>query len=58
MLAFESLETIINKIKNKEIKSSEVFEYFLKRIEKYDSKVEAFNFVNKNFTEKNDTVLA
>lgn len=58
MLAFESLETIINKIKNKEIKASEVFEYFLKRIEKYDSKVEAFNFVNKNFTEKNNTILA
>ncbi len=58
MLAFESLETIINKIKNKEIKSSEVFEYFLKRIEKYDSKVEAFNFVNKNFTKKDDTILA
>jgi Asp-tRNA(Asn)/Glu-tRNA(Gln) amidotransferase A subunit family amidase len=58
MLAFETLENIIKKIKNKELKSSEVFEYFQKRIEKYDSKVEAFNFVNKNFTEKDDSVLA
>lgn len=58
MLAFESLETIIWKIKNKEIKASEVFEYFMKRIEKYDSKVEAFNYINKNFTEKDDTLLA
>ncbi len=58
MLAFDTLENIIKKIKNKELKSSEVFDYFQKRIEKYDSKVEAFNYVNKNFTEKNDTVLA
>jgi Asp-tRNA(Asn)/Glu-tRNA(Gln) amidotransferase A subunit family amidase len=58
MLAFETLENIIKIIKNKEIKSSDVFEYFQKRIEKYDSKVEAFNYVNKNFTEKDNTVLA
>ncbi|NDK08302.1 Asp-tRNA(Asn)/Glu-tRNA(Gln) amidotransferase subunit GatA [Candidatus Gracilibacteria bacterium] len=58
MLAFESLETIIGKIKNKEIKASEVFDYFMKRIEIYDSKVEAFNYVNNNFTEKEGTILS
>gem|GEM_PF-818984 len=57
MLAFESLESIINKIKNKELSSKEVFDYFQKRIEKYDNKIEAFNYVNKNFVEKNGTVL-
>lgn len=58
MLAFESLESIIKKIKSKEISSKEVFDYFLKRIEKYDSKIEAFNYVNKNFIDKTDSLLA
>nr|MDD3720166.1 Asp-tRNA(Asn)/Glu-tRNA(Gln) amidotransferase subunit GatA [Candidatus Gracilibacteria bacterium] len=58
MLAFETLENIINKIKNKEISSNEVFDYFSKRIEKYDSKVDSFNYINKNFIEKNNTSLA
>lgn len=58
MLAFETLETIINKIKNKEISSKEVWNYFQNRIEKYDNKIESFNYVNKNFNEKNDTILA
>ncbi len=57
-LAFESLENIVNKIKNKEVSSKEVFEYFLKRIERYDCKIESFNFINKNFTEKNSSLLS
>lgn len=57
MLAFESLETIISKIKNKELSSREVFDYFLKRIEKYDEKVWSYNCINKNFVEKKWTVL-
>lgn len=58
MLAFETLENIIEQIKKWEKTSKEVFEYFQKRIEKYDSKVNAFNYVNKNFTEKNNTILS
>jgi Asp-tRNA(Asn)/Glu-tRNA(Gln) amidotransferase A subunit family amidase len=57
MLAFETLETLINKIKTQELKSLDVFEYFLKRVEKYDSKLDSFNYVNKNFSEKNNTPL-
>ena len=41
-----SLEDLILKIKNKEASKEEVFEYFLKRIEKYDDKVQSFNFIN------------
>jgi Asp-tRNA(Asn)/Glu-tRNA(Gln) amidotransferase A subunit family amidase len=43
-----SLEEIIKKIENKETSKEEVFKYFLDRIEKYDSKTNAFNFVNTN----------
>jgi len=42
------LEEIIKKINSKETTREEVFEYFIKRIEKYDSKLQAFNFVNIN----------
>ena len=58
MLAFESLENIISQIKDKKISSKEVFDYFLKRIEKYDSQIEAFNFVNKDFSDKSSLELA
>lgn len=58
MLAFETLENIIEQIKKWEKTSKEVFEYFQKRIEKYDSKVDAFNSINNNFTPKNDSILA
>ena len=44
-----SLEQIIRDIKSKKTTKKEVFEYFQKRIEKYDKKVESFNFVNKNW---------
>jgi len=43
-----SLEEIIENIKSKKTTREEVFEYFLKRIEKYDDKVQCFNYVNKN----------
>ncbi len=58
MLAFESLENIIKKIKNKEVSSKEVFDYFLKRIDKYDDKLSSFNYINKNFIDKTDSFLA
>ncbi|MDD2908113.1 MAG: Asp-tRNA(Asn)/Glu-tRNA(Gln) amidotransferase subunit GatA [Candidatus Gracilibacteria bacterium] len=53
-----SLEEIIGKINSKETTREEVFEYFMKRIEKYDSKIESFNFVNKDGLNKNAGVLA
>ncbi len=58
MLAFETLENIIKKIKDKEMSSSEVFDYFSKRIEKFDSKLDSFNYINRNFTPKDDSILA
>ncbi|MBT3727020.1 hypothetical protein HOG21_05020 [bacterium] len=42
-----NLEEIIGKIKNKETTSTEVFNYFLKRIEKYDKKIKSYNYLNK-----------
>lgn len=44
-----SLEEIIKKIKTSEINSKEVFSYFLNRIEKYDSDLKSFNYVNKTW---------
>lgn len=44
-----SLEEIVLKLKNKEIKKEEVFTYFIERIKKYDSKIQSYNFVNENW---------
>ena len=53
-----SLEEIISKIQLWEVTNKEVFDYFIKRIEKYDSKVQSFNFINKDwFQEGKDSVL-
>lgn len=43
-----SLEEIIAKIKSGETDSKEVWEYFQNRIEKYDSKIKSYNFINKD----------
>ena len=56
-----SLIEIIEQIKTGKTTKKEVFEYFLKRIEKYDDKVQAFNFVNTDWLNKenvSDTPLA
>lgn len=54
-----SLEEIITKIKNKELESKQVFDYFLARIEKYDSKLHCFNYINKDWFKPNpDSILA
>ena len=54
-----SLEQIIEKIKSWETTSLEVYNYFLKRIEKYDDKLNSFNFINKEgLNDKTDSVLA
>jgi len=43
-----SLEELVLKLKNKEVKKEEVFSYFIERIKKYDNKIKSFNFVNEN----------
>ncbi|MDR1945083.1 MAG: hypothetical protein LBQ59_03190 [Candidatus Peribacteria bacterium] len=43
-----SLEQIIEQIKSGKTTKEEVFSYFQKRIEKYNDKLQAFNFVNKD----------
>lgn len=43
-----SLETIIENIKSWKTTKEEVWNYFQKRIEKYEDRVQAFNFVNEN----------
>ena len=55
-----SLIEIIDLIKSWKTTSKDVFTYFLNRIEKYDSKINSYNFVNKNWlsTLWNETVLA
>lgn len=54
-----SLTQIIENIKTGKTTSEEVFQYFLKRIEKYDAKVQSFNFVNTSgLTQNTDTILA
>ena len=55
-----SLEEIIEKIKDKQTTKKEVFEYFLRRIEKYDKKLNSFNYINTTWlnTEVDDSILA
>lgn len=53
-----SLIEIIEKIKSKEVTREDVFDYFLKRIEKYDDKVNCFNFVNKEWLNTSDWLLS
>ncbi|MDF1682419.1 MAG: hypothetical protein P1U46_01260 [Patescibacteria group bacterium] len=43
-----SLIDLLEKVNSKELTREEVFDYFLKRIEKYDDKLNCFNLVNKN----------
>lgn len=52
-----SLEEIIKKIKDWSTSSEKVFNYFIKRIEKYDWKLKSFNYVNKNWLNKNDNSI-
>ncbi len=47
-----SLTEIIELIKTSKTTKEEVFDYFQKRIEKYDDKLEIFNFVNKDWLNK------
>jgi predicted DNA-binding protein YlxM (UPF0122 family) len=42
-----SLEEIIDKIKSSETTREDVFNYFLGRINKYDNKLQCFNFINE-----------
>jgi len=53
-----SLIEIIEKIKTWETTRQEVWDYFMKRIEKYDNKIKAYNFVNKNWLSDKDWKLA
>lgn len=54
-----SLIEIIENIKSKKTTSKEVWDYFIWRIEKFDSKVWAYNFLNKEGYKKNDdSILA
>jgi len=53
-----SLESIIEKINSWEVSKNEVFDYFQKRIEKYDDKIKSYNFINKNWLSKKDWKLA
>lgn len=54
-----SLEQIINDIKSWNTTSENVFNYFLKRIEKYDDKIKSFNYINKDWlNSNNNSILA
>lgn len=54
-----SLLEIIENIKSKKTTSKDVWNYFMKRIEKYNEKLWAFNYINKDwFNENNESILA
>ncbi len=54
-----SLTEIIEQIKAGKTSSQEVFDYFLQRINKYDSKIQSFNFINQaGYTSEINTPLA
>lgn len=50
-----SLQEIIQNIKENKTSSKEVWDYFMGRIEKYDAKVWAYNFINKDGYNGNNT---
>lgn len=53
-LWFKSIEEILSDIKAGKITKKEVFDFFLERVKKYDSKIESFNFINENgFNDQN-----
>ena len=52
-----SLEQIIEKIEAGETTKEAVFQYFLGRVETYDSKVQAFNYVNENGLNQEEWLL-
>ena len=54
----DGLEQLIEKIKSGETTSKEVFDYFLWRIEKYEDKIQAFNFINKEGFSENKEILS
>ena len=57
--AFASLEELVQKIKSGETTSKQVWDYFMGRIQKYDSQVESFNYINeKGLTQDTSTALA
>ncbi len=53
-----NLKELVWLLKDSKVKQKEVYEYFLARIEELDPKLEAFNHVNKEFTEKTWDILA
>lgn len=57
-LAYKSLLQLRDMITNKEITAREVWDYFMKRSEKYNTELSAFLRLNlEGFEEKNDTPL-
>lgn len=53
-----SLIDLLEKVNSKELTREEVFDYFLKRIEKYDDKLNCFNLVNKNWLSDKEGMLS
>ena len=53
-----SLTEIIEKINSGETDRKSVWDYFMGRIEKYDSKIKSYNFVNKDWLSQNNWKLA
>jgi len=57
MLLGKSVTEILALIENKKISSKEVIDYFLKRIEKYNKKINAYLTINKSYkTDKLDKI--
>lgn len=52
-----SLEQLLDDIKTKKTTREKVFNYFIERIEKFDNKIKSFNFVNKEWLNKEDGSL-
>jgi aspartyl-tRNA(Asn)/glutamyl-tRNA(Gln) amidotransferase subunit A len=45
--------SLINLVKNKKISSKEIYNYFIKRIKKYNNKLNSFLSINETFNNKN-----
>jgi aspartyl-tRNA(Asn)/glutamyl-tRNA(Gln) amidotransferase subunit A len=56
-LAFKNIEELKELIKSGETTSREIWNYFMKRVEKYEPKVQAFNFINQNGLNESNEIL-
>ena len=55
--AFKNIEELKELIHSGQTNSRDIWNYFIKRVEKYEPKIQAFNFINQNGFNESKEVL-